>query len=52
MLFSNKNKHKVSIPAKDSHGLPANIKFLVGYICENIMKDSRKELFVVDDAVY
>lgn len=52
MLFSNKNKHKISIPAKDHHGSPANIKFLVGYMCDNIMEDSREELFVVDDAVY
>jgi Urm1 (Ubiquitin related modifier) len=52
MLFGNKNKHKVSIPAKDVDGLPVNIKYLVAYICQNIMQDSRKELFVVDDAVY
>jgi Urm1 (Ubiquitin related modifier) len=52
MLFANKNKHSVSIPAKDLQGLPVNIKYLVGYICQNLMQDSRKELFVVDDAVY
>jgi len=52
MLFGSKNKHTISIPAKDVHGLPVNIKYLVGYICQTIMPDSRKELFVVDDAVY
>ena len=52
MLFNNQNMHKVSLPAKDSHESPANIKSLVGYLCENLMKDTRRELFVVDGAVY
>lgn len=52
MLFDNKNKLKVSVPATGHHGSPANIKFLVCYLCENFMRDPRKELFVVDGAVY
>lgn len=52
MLFNNKNKHKLSIPAEAPHGSPANINFLVRYICDNLMRDSRRELFVVDEAVY
>jgi ubiquitin related modifier 1 len=52
MLFDNRNRHEISIPAKDPRGLPANINFLVRYLCDNTMKDSRKELFVVDAAVY
>lgn len=51
MLFDNKNKLKVSVPATGHHGSPANIKFLVCYLCENLMRDPRKELFVVDGAV-
>lgn len=52
MLFDNKNKHKISIPAKDPNGSAANIEFLVSYLCNNLLKDSRKELFVVDGSVY
>lgn len=48
MLFNNKSKHKISIPTKDARGSPVNIDFLVRYLCENVMNDSRKELFVVD----
>jgi Urm1 (Ubiquitin related modifier) len=52
MLFNNTNKHKVLLPSEDDDGFPANINFLVHYLCNNIMVDSRKELFVVDGSVY
>lgn len=52
MLFNNKTKHKISIPAEDVQGSPANIRFLVRYLCDNIMKDPRRELFVVEGSVY
>ncbi|KAF7513601.1 Ubiquitin- modifier 1 [Endocarpon pusillum] len=51
MLFNNKRKHKISIPTQDARGLPVNINLLVRYLCENVMNDSRKELFVVDGTI-
>lgn len=51
MLFDNRRKHKISIPKNDPDGSPVNINFLVRYLSDKIMKDSRKELFVVESAV-
>ncbi|EGD96485.1 hypothetical protein TESG_03927 [Trichophyton tonsurans CBS 112818] len=51
MLFSNERAHKIALPSRDPSGSAANINFLVKYLIENVMKDPRKELFVVDDAV-
>ncbi|GME48185.1 Beta-grasp fold ferredoxin-type [Neofusicoccum parvum] len=51
MLFSNQRKHEIALPAKDESGQPATIAFLVRYLCKNTMRDHRKELFVLDDAV-
>lgn len=52
MLFSNQRKHHVSLPAEDENGRTANIAFLIRYLCTHLMKDARKELFVLDEAVY
>lgn len=52
MLFSDQRKHKVSIPALDDSEQPSNVAFLIRWLCENLMKDPRKELFVLDDSVY
>jgi ubiquitin related modifier 1 len=51
MLFANQRKYELKIPVKDESGAPTNIAFLVRYLCQNIMKDPRKELFVLDDSV-
>lgn len=51
MLFSNERKHKITIPGKDEGGTASNIAYLIRYLCQNLMKDSRKELFVLDDSV-
>ncbi|USP78066.1 hypothetical protein yc1106_05340 [Curvularia clavata] len=51
ILFANQKKYDLSLPAKDESGSPANIAFLVRYLCDNVMKDPRKELFVLDDTV-
>ncbi|GJC93624.1 ubiquitin-related modifier 1 [Colletotrichum higginsianum] len=48
MLFSDQRRHALSIPAVNKDGKPATIAFLIDYLCENTMKDSRKELFVLD----
>ena len=52
MLFSNQRKHNISLPAADEYGRTANLAFLIRYLCTHLMKDPRKELFVLDEAVY
>jgi hypothetical protein len=52
MLFANQRIHKVTLPVKDENGTPSNVAFLVRYLCDNKMQDSRKELFVLDGTVY
>ncbi|KAF2087240.1 ubiquitin-like modifier 1 [Saccharata proteae CBS 121410] len=51
MLFSNERKHAISLPAKDENGETSNVAYLVRYLCQNVMRDHRKELFVLDDTV-
>ncbi|KAK3944141.1 ubiquitin-related modifier 1 [Diplogelasinospora grovesii] len=51
MLFSNQRRHSLEIPATDKDGKPCNIASLIGYLCENTMKDPRRELFVLDDHI-
>lgn len=51
ILFANQKKYSLSLPTKDDSGAPANVAFLVRYLCENVMKDPRKELFVLDGTV-
>lgn len=46
MLFDNITKHSVSLPSKTNEGTTPNIGYLINYICTNLMKDSRKELFI------
>lgn len=52
MLFSNQRKHSVSLPAIDENGKPSNMASLVRHLCKYVMKDPRKEFFVVDDAMF
>ena len=51
MLFDNQKKYSLSIPNKDESGAPSNVAFLVRYLCDKVMKDSRKDMFVLDDSV-
>ncbi|KAK4114445.1 ubiquitin-like protein [Canariomyces notabilis] len=51
MLFSNRRRHAVSLPAIDGAGKPANIAFLIDYLCKNLMKDPRTDLFVLDNHI-
>lgn len=52
MLFSDQRRHSLSIPASNKEGKPVTIADLIDYLCENTMKDSRKELFVLEDHLY
>jgi ubiquitin related modifier 1 len=49
MLFSDQRRHTLSIPATDENNKPVTIAYLIEYLCDNTMKDTRKELFVLDD---
>lgn len=51
MLFDDKKKHSLNIPAKDEHG-PTTVGSLVKYLCKNVMKDQREEMFVLDGHVF
>lgn len=52
MLFDDEKRHAVALPAATPDGKPATIAFLIKHLCENVMKDTRKELFVLDDHMY
>lgn len=52
ILFDNERKHNVTLPAQLSDGNPPNISFLLQYLVDNLMKDQRKELFVLEGNVY
>ena len=52
MLFADQKQHKLLLPAVTKEGKPANIKFLMDHLCEHAMKDTRKELFILDDHLY
>lgn len=52
MLFSNKRQHALAIPAADPDGKPVDIAYLIGHLCQNVMDDSRKDLFVLDNHLY
>ncbi|KAH6892231.1 ubiquitin-like modifier 1 [Thelonectria olida] len=48
MLFSNQRSHAISLPAVDGDGSPTTIANLIGHLCENVMDDSRQDLFILD----
>ncbi|KAF3771253.1 hypothetical protein M406DRAFT_354751 [Cryphonectria parasitica EP155] len=48
MLFSDQRQHQLAIPARSEDGRPVTIAHLIHYLCENVMKDTRQELFVLD----
>lgn len=52
MLFSDQRQHKLVIPAHDKDSKPVTIAYLIDHLCRHVMKDSRKELFVLDDHMY
>ncbi|EON96690.1 putative ubiquitin related modifier 1 protein [Phaeoacremonium minimum UCRPA7] len=48
MLFSDKRKHSIGIPATKADGTPVDIAYLIDYLCQYTITDKRKELFVLD----
>jgi ubiquitin related modifier 1 len=51
LLFDNVTKHSVTLAKDADDGSPPTVGYLVRYLCDHLMKDSRKELFVLADAV-
>ena len=51
LLFDNRKKYALEIPSKDESGSPSNVAFLVRHLCDKVMKDPRKDMFVLDDTV-
>ena len=51
LLFSNQRKHHLALPSTDESGQSANMAFLVRYLCENVMVDKRKDMFVMGGTV-
>jgi ubiquitin related modifier 1 len=52
ILFSNKRRHDISIPASMDSGKRPNITYLLRHLVDNVIKDERKELFVLDGHLY
>ncbi|OQN97399.1 Ubiquitin-related modifier 1 [Cryoendolithus antarcticus] len=48
LLFSNQRKHKVDLPSSKQS---PNVADLITYLCDNLMKDPRKDMFVLDGTV-
>lgn len=48
MLFDDKKCHSIDLPTADAAGKPT-LAFLIRYLCNHLMTDPRKELFVLDD---
>lgn len=51
MLFSDERKHQLSIPPRDEKGDGVTVGWLVQHLCEKVMRDPRRELFVLDGHV-
>ncbi|KAF2236232.1 ubiquitin related modifier 1 [Viridothelium virens] len=52
MLFSHTRIHRISLPTVDpSTQQSATVGYLVHWLCQNLMADTRKELFVLDGRV-
>lgn len=52
LLFSNKRKHLVTVPAHESSGSPVTVAHLITYLCDHLMQSEKKEMFVLDGSVY
>lgn len=52
MLFADERHHSLTMPSTDKDGSPSTIAHLIDYLCQHVMKDTRKELFVLDGHLY
>lgn len=51
ILFSNERKHTITLPAQLDSSNPPTISYLLKHLVDNVMKDDRKELFIMEDNV-
>jgi ubiquitin related modifier 1 len=51
MLFSNQRMHKIDVPSIDEDGKAITLAWLIKYLCSHVMKDTRKEMFILDGHV-
>jgi len=51
LLFADQRKLSISVPAKDDKGNAVTVGWLVDHLCNEYMKDSRKDMFVLDGHV-
>jgi len=52
LMFSNKATHDINLPSKiPGTTQAANVRYLLKYLCDELMRDARKELFVLDESI-
>jgi len=52
LLFSSQRSHKIALPSTDpATNQPANVGFLIDWLCKNLMKDPRQDMFVLEGTV-
>ncbi|KAJ5753814.1 uncharacterized protein N7511_007967 [Penicillium nucicola] len=51
LLFGNERKHKVVLPSQLEDSTRPNISYLLKYLVENLMKDQRTDMFIMEDNV-
>jgi hypothetical protein len=52
LLFSSQRSHKIALPSTDpATNQPVNVGFLIDWLCKNLMKDPRQDMFVLEGTV-
>lgn len=51
LLFSNKRSHTVALPYDHGQNHAPSLAYLIRYLCDNLMKDRRQEMFILDGTV-
>lgn len=52
LLFSSQRSHKIALPCTDpATNQPVNVGFLIDWLCKNLMKDPRQDMFVLEGTV-
>jgi hypothetical protein len=52
LLFSSQRSHKIALPSTDpTTNQPVNVGFLIDWLCKNLMKDPRQDMFVLEGTV-
>lgn len=52
MLFSDQRLHSLALPAQDTEGKPTTLAYLINHLCQNVMNDTRSELFILEGHLY